>query len=151
MPGNPRERRLLPARRLAIDTEIARQRRQQQQALFDRVKGLQAAGLPMSIIAQQLGCNRRRFDRWGKVRELPARRMMPPRRGSVATFRAHLRQRWNAGYRNGRMLFDEIRALGYIGTYTPLHRLLSPWRLGNVAFENSDQLSPMDLTTVRRE
>ena len=48
VPGNPRERRLLPARRLAIEMEIARQRRQQQQPLFDRVKVLQAAGLPMN-------------------------------------------------------------------------------------------------------
>jgi hypothetical protein len=142
MPGNPRERRLLPARRLAMEMEIARQRRQQEQALFDRVKALQAAGLPMSVIAHQLGCNRRRLDRWGKVRELPARRMMPPRPGSVETFRAYLRQRWDAGYRNGRMLFDEIRALGYVGTYKSLHKLVSPWRLGNVAFEHHAQLSP---------
>jgi hypothetical protein len=91
----------------------------------------------MIVIAQQLGCNRRRFDRCGKVDELPARRMMPPRRGSVATFSAYLRPRWNAGYCNGRMLFDEIRALGYVGTYIPLHKLPSPWRLGNVAFENT--------------
>jgi hypothetical protein len=95
--GNPRERRLLPARRLAIDTEIARQRRQDAQTLFDRFKGLQATGRPISAIAQQLGVNRRRLDRWGKVRALPTRRMMPPRPGSVETFRAYLRQRWDAG------------------------------------------------------
>jgi hypothetical protein len=148
VPGNPRERQLLPARRLAIDTEIARQRREEQQALFDRVKGLQATGLPMSVIAQRLGCNRRRFDRWGKVGELPARRMMPPRRGSAATFRAYLRQRWNAGCRNGRMLFDEIRALGYVETYTPLHKRLSPWRLGNMTFESNGPLSPRPTNTA---
>jgi hypothetical protein len=44
--GNPRERRLLPARRLAIDTEIARQRRQDEQALFDRFKGCKRPGGP---------------------------------------------------------------------------------------------------------
>jgi transposase len=115
--------------------EIARQRRQQQQDLFDRVKGLQATGLPMSVIAQQLGCNRRRLDRWGKLRALPERRKMPPRPGSVETFRMYLRQQWDAGYRNGRMLFDEIRAMGYVGTYKARNTLVSPWRLGNVAFE----------------
>jgi hypothetical protein len=61
--------------------------------------------------------------------------MMPPRPGSVETFRAYLRQRWDAGYRNGRMLFDEIRTLGYGGRYKSLHKVMSPWRLGNVAFE----------------
>jgi hypothetical protein len=139
--GNPRERRLLPARRLAIDTEIARQRRQDEQALFDRFKGLQATRRPISAIAQQLGVNRRRLDRWGKVRALPTRRLMPPRPGSVETFRAYLRQRWDAGYRNGRMLFEEIRTLGYGGRYAALHKVMSPWRLGNVTFERDAELS----------
>jgi hypothetical protein len=67
--GNPRERRLLPARRLAIDWEIARQRRHELQALFDRFKALQATGRPICAIAEHLGVNRRRLDRWGKVRE----------------------------------------------------------------------------------
>jgi hypothetical protein len=71
VPGNPRERRLLPARRLAIEREIAWQRCQDEQALFDRFKTLQATGRPISAIAQQLGVNRRRLDRWGKVRALP--------------------------------------------------------------------------------
>lgn len=135
VPGQPRERRLLPARRLALNREITRQRRQEQQDLFDRVKVLQATGVPMSAIAQQLGYNRRRLDRWGKLDALPERRRMPPRPGSVETFRMYLRQRWDAGCCNGRMLFDEIRARGYGGTYKSLHTLVSPWRLGNLAFE----------------
>jgi hypothetical protein len=98
--GNPRERRLLPARRLAIDTEIARQRRQHEQDLFDRFKTLQATQRPICAIAQQLGVNRRRLDRWGKVRELPTRRLMPPRPGCVEPFRTYLQQRWDAGYRS---------------------------------------------------
>lgn len=61
--------------------------------------------------------------------------MMPPRPSSVQTFRLYLRQRWDAGCCNARMLFEEIRARGYGGTYKGLHTLVSPWRLGNVAFE----------------
>ena len=38
VPGVPRERRLLPARRLALETEVARQRRDHDQDLFDRIK-----------------------------------------------------------------------------------------------------------------
>jgi transposase len=71
VPVTARERLLWPARRLALDTEIARQRRQETQDLFDRFKGLQATKLPMTVIAQQLGLNRRRFDRWAKVDTLP--------------------------------------------------------------------------------
>jgi hypothetical protein len=133
--GQPRERRLLPARRLALHREVTRQRRQQHQDLFDRVKELQATGLPMSAIATQLGVNRRRLDRWGKLSVLPERRMMPPRPGSVQTFRMYLRQRWDAGCCNARMLFEEIRAQGYRGTYKGLHTLVSPWRVGNRELE----------------
>ena len=73
-------------------TTFVRQRRQQQQDLFGRVKVLQATGLPMSAIAAQLGCNRRRLNRWGKLSVLPERRMLPPRPGSVQTLRVYLRQ-----------------------------------------------------------
>jgi hypothetical protein len=40
-------------------------------------------------------------------------------RNGVVTepFRAHLRQRWEAGRRNGRLLFDEIQGLGYTATH----------------------------------
>ena len=133
-----RERRLLPARRLAAQMEIARQIRQSRQDLFDQVKTLRAAGLKISAIAQQLGFNRRRLDKWAKQSELPERSRMQPRPGSAETFREYLRQRWDAGYRNGMMLLDEIRALGYAGTYKALGKIVSPWRLGNVAFEKSE-------------
>ena len=77
----------LRVRRLALDTQIARQRRQETQDLFDRFKGLQATKLPMTVIAQQLGLNRRRFDRWAKVDTLPTRSPMPPRPRSAEPFR----------------------------------------------------------------
>ena len=50
-----RERRLLPARRLATQTEISRQLRQTHQELFDAFKVLQATGLAISVIAQTTG------------------------------------------------------------------------------------------------
>ena len=131
------ERRLPPARRLATQMEIERQIRQNRQDLFDKFKTLQTAGLRISEIAQQLGLNRRRFDKWAKQSELPERNKMQPRPGSAETFREYLRKRWDAGYRNGRMLLDEIRALGYAGTYKALGKVVSPWRIGNIAFERS--------------
>jgi hypothetical protein len=132
-----RERRLPPARRLATQTEISRQLRQNKQDLFDTFKALQASGLKISIIAQRLGFNRRRFDKWAKQSKLPERNKRQPSPGSAETFREYLRQRWDAGCRNGRMLLDELRALGYVGTYKSVGKVLSPWRFGNVAFESS--------------
>lgn len=38
-------------------------------------------------------------------------------------------QRWEAGCRHGRTLFAEVQKLGYIGCFSRLAALLSPWRL----------------------
>jgi hypothetical protein len=116
-------------------TRRSRQRPQQMQDLFDRFKGWQATKWPMSVIARQLGLNRRRFERWAKVDASPTRSPMPSRPRSAEPFRSCLRQRWDAGYRNGQVWFDEICALGYTGTHKTLNRLVTPWRMGNVAFE----------------
>ena len=64
---------------------------------------------------------------------------MVPRPGSVETFGEYLGKRWQVGYRNGRILFDEIQALGFVGTHKTLDKFRSPWRRGNVAFEASAQ------------
>jgi len=125
-PPVARERRLPPGRRLATETEIRRQLRQTDQNVFDTFKALQVTGVPISIIAQQLGCNRRRLDKWVKQDQLPARQKRHPAPGSAETFREYLRQRWDAGYRNGRLLFDEIRARGYEGTHETLNKLVAP-------------------------
>jgi hypothetical protein len=73
---------------------------------------------------------------------------MQPTPGSAETFRQYLRQRWDAGYRNGRMLLDELRALGYVGSYKSVGKVLSPWRFGNVAFESSANEGKSDLAIL---
>src|SRR5712671_5036100 len=88
-PPVARERQLLPARRLAIQTEMGRQRRQSDQHLFDTFKALQATGRPIAGIAQQLGCNRRRLDKWTKQTQLPVRQKKHPAAGSAETFREY--------------------------------------------------------------
>ena len=53
---------------------------------------------------------------------------MQPRPGMVESFREYLRQRWDQGCHHGRELFAEVRQLGYVGCYSRLAQLLSPWR-----------------------
>jgi len=117
-PRVARERRLLPARRLALQTEISRQLRQTHQESFDTFKALPATGLALRVIAQQLGCNRRRMDKWAKQSQLPARQKRHRSPRSAETFREFLRQRCDAGDRNGRLLLNELRALGPIRART---------------------------------
>src|SRR5208282_542166 len=108
--------------------EVARQRRQQKLELFETIKQMRAAGMMVSQIARQLGLCRSRIDKWIRFDELPERNRMQARPGMAESFRDYLCQRWEAGCRHGRTLFTEIRKLGYVGCYSGLAKLLSPWR-----------------------
>jgi transposase len=126
---NQRNRSMRTPSEVAVrDDEEVRQRRQQKLELFRMIQTRKAEGLKVSQIARQLGMNRRRIDKWVKLKELPERSKMQPRPGMAESFREYLRQRWDAGYQHGRTLLAEIRELGYTGSYSWLAHLLSPWR-----------------------
>jgi transposase len=82
----------------------------------------------VSQIANHLGINRRRIDKWVRLDTFPERSRMQPRPGMAESFRDYLRQRWDAGIRHGRTLFAEIQELGYVGGFSNLAQLLSAWR-----------------------
>ena len=137
--------------------EVARQRRQQKLELFRTIKQMRGAAMKVSQIARQLGLCRRRIDKWIQLDELPERNRMQPRPGMPESFRDYLRQRWEAGFRHGRKLFAEIRKLGYVGCYSGLAKLLSPWRQAKAetrraisAFPDAPQLE-VTTSTVSRQ
>jgi transposase len=109
-------------------TEAARQGRQEKLELFQMIRRMQASGLKVSQIANRLGINRRRIDKWVRLDTFPERSRMQPRPGMAESFRDYLRQRWDAGIRHGRTLFAEIQELGYVGGFSNLAQLLSAWR-----------------------
>ena len=110
------------------EAAVTREQRQQKLDLFQTIQQLKAAGLRVSEIAEQLGINRRRIDKWVRLDIVPERSRMQPRPGMAASFDDYLRQRWAAGCRHGRTLLAEIRELGYIGSFSRLAEFLSPWR-----------------------
>jgi transposase len=110
------------------EVEMRRQRRQENMELFQTLHRMKAAGLKVTEMAKELGLNRRRLDRWLRLDALPERYRMQPRPGMPEAFREHLRERWEAGCRHGRTLFAEVRELGYVGCFSRLAALLSPWR-----------------------
>ncbi len=108
--------------------EIVRQGRQEKLELFQTIRRMRATGLKVSQIANHLGINRRRIDKWVRLDSFPERSRMQPRPGMAESFRDYLRQRWDAGSRHGRTLFAEIQKLGYVGGFSHLAQLLSAWR-----------------------
>jgi transposase len=89
---------------------------------------MNAAGMKVTEMAEQLGINRRRIDKWVRLKEFPERSRMQPRPGMVESYREYLRERWEQGCHHGHELLAEIRQLGYVGCYSRLAELLSPWR-----------------------
>jgi transposase len=89
---------------------------------------MKATGLKSVRIAKRLGINRRRIDKWHRLDTLPERNRMQPLPGMAESFCEYLHQRGEAGCRHGRTLLAEIRELGYVGGFTALAKLLSPWR-----------------------
>jgi transposase len=125
--------------------EAVHQRWQEKQELFRAVKHMQAAGMRVKEMAEHLGVNRRRLDKWIRVEELPERSRMQPRPGMAESFRDYLWRRWEQGCRHGRTLLAEIRQLGYIGAHSQLAKLLSPWRQPPVVS------NPKPTTTAQKE
>ena len=129
-PGGEKKTHQIRVRSRVVEhrQEMVEQHRQEKIELFQKVQQMKAGGKKVVEIAQQLGVNRRRLDRWLRLREFPERGRMQPRPGRVESFREYLRERWEQGCPHGRELFAEIRQLGYVGCYSRLAELLSPWR-----------------------
>jgi len=108
--------------------EGVEQWRQEKLKLFQTIQQMKAAGMKVSEIAGHLEINRRRIDKWVRLEEYPERSRMEPRLGMVESFREYLRERWEQGCHQGRELLVEIQQRGYLGCYSRLAQLLSPWR-----------------------
>ena len=126
--------------------EVTQQRRQEQLELFQTIHQMRARGMKVSEIANQTGLNRRRFDRWLQLDQLPERNRMEPRPGMIESFRGYLQQRWEAGCHHGRTLLAEIRELGYVGAFSRLAHLLSPWRQPPAVEVASADMIPAEAT-----
>jgi hypothetical protein len=108
--------------------EIRRQRRQQKEELFRMVKAMQGQGMRAFEIVKLTGISRGRVDKWLRLTECPPHNKMAPRPGMAEAFREELRRLWDRGCQNGRELLEEVRKLGYIGSYSALVSLVSEWR-----------------------
>lgn len=97
---------------------------------YEAVAALKAQGKGIKPIQRELGLAKetvRRYYRAGSIDELLA----TPRAGRRTVpceFTEHLHGRWNDGCTTALTLFDEIRALGYRGSYATVRDYLRPFR-----------------------
>lgn len=119
-----------------VDTTLTaneRQRRLNREKRYERyeaVKALRAQGLSHYAIADALGLSRPTVRYFLDSEQFPERRDAPkePHIGIVTPYLPFLRERWVSGCHNGRQLFREAKARGYMGSSAQLERVTTQWR-----------------------
>jgi transposase len=104
------------------------ERRAALEAQFAQVHNLYRMGMRVADIARQLKLNRRRLDKWVRLEVLPERNGMELKPSTPASHHAYLVRRRAEGVTTVRCLFDEIRPLGYTGSFSQLARYLADLR-----------------------
>jgi transposase len=104
--------------------------REKRYALYEEVRDLRKQGLSHYAIADTLGISRPTVRRFLAAEQFPERLSDPKRQRQsiVAPYLPFLRERWQAGYHNGRQLFREAKARGYAGSPAQLERVTTQWR-----------------------
>jgi transposase len=117
----------------APQPQIARRqdaRQEARQARYEQVLALRREGCNSVEIAHHLGMHPRTVRRWTRhFRQDPHRRKRP---SAFDRFAPYVWERWQAGYRNGLRLWEELVALGYPGSQGSVYRYLKTLRNGFV-------------------
>ena len=126
------------AGRAAREKAWRRERRHQRYA---EVVERQQRGESQRQIAAATGLSRATVARYlaaGAFPEIARRVTAAP----IAPYLPSLRQRWAAGYRNGRRLWEEIVAQGFPGPPAAVYRAVAPWRAQLPAGERRSRRQP---------
>lgn len=115
----------------APDTAAAREtrrRRARRLARFEEVRSLAAAGASQTAIAAHLGMSHKTVRRYLQAPTFPEWAAHGPHRSPLDPYEPYLRERWQAGCRNGLQLYREIRARGYARSRGPVARYVTHLR-----------------------
>jgi transposase len=109
-------------RDLPREAQARGQRRAERLAKYEQVVKLKGRGLSLDAISERVGVGRRTLIRWLQGGGFPERK---PRsdRGSpkLQPYVGHLERRWREGCRNASLLWREVAALGFGGSYDAVY------------------------------
>jgi hypothetical protein len=98
------------------------------EARYEQMLALQEAGLSTRAIAERLRVTQRTIQRWLAEAHGPYVGPRKPRHSPLDWSTQHLRERWEAGERNGTVLWEELKEKGYTGSLRSVYRRLAKWR-----------------------
>jgi transposase len=121
--------------------ERSQHRRVRRLERYRRVLELDAQGVSLRGIARRMGMHRATVRRWLRAGSFPERAR---RRATSRTdpFVDSLRRRWDEGCHNAARLTEEIRALGFGGSYLMVRRRVARWRQGGPERGQSSRPEP---------
>jgi len=118
----------MPPEPVLVSPPAPRPRQSPGEARYQQMLALQEAGLPTGVIAKRLGVGQRTIQHWLAQEHGPYAGPRKPRRSPLDWSTRYLRERWEAGERNGTVLWEELQAKGYTGSSRSVYRHLAKWR-----------------------
>lgn len=118
----------MPAEPLPVFPLARRPRQPVGEARYQQMLALQEAGLPTGAIAKRLGMGQRTIQHTLAQKHGPYAGMRKPHRSPLDWSTRYLQERWDAGERNGTVLWEELKAKGYTGSSRSVYRRLAKWR-----------------------
>ena len=123
--GSPPERP--PKKSGSFAVEQGRNRRARRLERFEATLALFRERVPLRAIARRLGMSRRTVRLWTRAGSFPER---AGRRyfSRIDPFVAFLKRRWDEGGHSATRLTEELRDLGFTGSYAIVQRRVRSWR-----------------------
>ena len=121
--GHPEPPEAVPA-----SPSARRLRQSAGEARHQQMLALKEDGLPTATVAKRLGVSPRTIRHWLAQERGPYTGPRKARRSPLDWSMRYLRQRWEAGERNGTVLWEELKAQGYTGSPRSVYRRLAKLR-----------------------
>ncbi len=96
-------------------------------ACYEKIQALKAEGVSSRAIARKLHLSRTTVRKYLRAEGCPTYERRT-KVGTLTTFDAHLRARWQEGCRNAASLWRELQALGFGGGYRSVQLHIKRWR-----------------------
>ena len=113
------------------------------QIRFDEVKALQLEGLAQREISRRMGIDRRTVSKYFRLNSLPTRKDRVLSASKAAPYQHHLSKRINEGCQNLTQLYEELRQMGFDGSYASVSRAAHRLGVGDLKCASPSALPPV--------
>jgi transposase len=117
-----------PSQLISPSQSSRRPRQEPGEARYQQMFALRESGLSTRTIAKLLGVTQRTIQHWLAKEHGPYAGTRKPRRSPLDWSVQYLQARWEAGERNGTVLWEELKTQGYTGSSRSVYRRLAAWR-----------------------